>query len=125
MTRVDKWLWAARFFRTRAKAKDAIDGGKVHVNGQRTKPSKDLAVGDELKIRQGYDEKIVHVAALSDQRRGAPEAALLYNETEDSISRREEQALQRKAAGAHIISKGKSTKKGRRQIHRFRDTTQS
>ena len=69
--RIDKWLWAARFFRTRALAKKAIEGGKVRIGGQRTKPSKEVKVGEVLIIRQGWDEKEVVVDNLSDQRRGA------------------------------------------------------
>lgn len=119
--RVDKWLWAARFFKTRSLAKQAIDGGKVHCDGQRIKPSKDLTVGLLLTIRQGWDEKTVEVIALSDKRRGAPEAALLYQETEESIAQREAQANQRKAfRGTDLISDRRPTKKQRRQIHRFK-----
>ena len=69
--RIDKWLWAARFFKTRALAKNAIENGKVHINGQKPKPSRMLDVGETLTVRQGYDEKILEVVALSDQRRGA------------------------------------------------------
>lgn len=119
--RLDKWLWAARFFRTRAKAKDAIDGGKVHVAGARAKPSRELLVGEELKIRQGWDEKVVIVKALSDQRRGAPEAQALYEETAESIARREKEAAQRKLAGSQVITQGRPSKKDRRQIHDFRE----
>jgi ribosome-associated heat shock protein Hsp15 len=119
--RLDKWLWAARFFRTRAKAKDAIDGGKVHVAGARAKPSRELLVGEELKIRQGWDEKVVIVKALSDQRRGAPEAQALYEETAESVARREKEAAQRKLAGSQVITQGRPTKKDRRQIHDFRE----
>ncbi|MFN3239490.1 MAG: RNA-binding S4 domain-containing protein [Pseudomonadales bacterium] len=119
--RLDKWLWAARFFKTRAKAKEAIDGGKVHMDGVRAKPSKELKVGDIIKLRQGYDEKIVLVNALSEQRRGAPEAALLYEETPESIEKRLAMAAQRKAAGGQIVSSGRPSKKDRRQIHRFRE----
>ena len=90
--RLDKWLWAARFFKTRSLAKAAIEGGKVQLDGQRVKVSKEILVGDELKIRQGWDEKVVRVLALSDQRRGAPEASLLYEETPESIARREAEA---------------------------------
>ena len=119
--RIDKWLWAARFFKTRAKAKEAIDGGKVHIDGQRTKPSRELKVGETIKLRQGWDEKVVVVKALSEQRRGAPEAALLYDETQESIEKRLEIAAQRKAAGSHITSVGRPSKKDRRQIHKFRE----
>lgn len=119
--RIDKWLWAARFFKTRNLAKQAIEGGKVHVEGQRVKASKDLTVGLTLTVRQGWDEKTVEVIALSEQRRGAPEAAKLYSETEQSIQKREENATQRKLAGAmQSAPDTKPTKKQRRQIHRFK-----
>lgn len=120
--RIDKWLWAARFFKTRSLAKQAIEGGKVQVEGQRVKASKELVTGMHLTIRQGPDEKQVVITALSDQRRGAPEAALLYEETGESRERREAQALQRKltnAAGA--MHDGRPNKKQRRQIHRFKN----
>ncbi len=118
--RIDKWLWAARFFKTRNLAKEAIDGGKVHCDGQRVKPSKEAIIGLELTIRQNWDEKTVIIKALSDQRRGAPEAALLYEETEASIELREKRAAERKAGlGAFIISDHRPNKKERRQIHRF------
>lgn len=118
--RLDKWLWAARFFKTRNLAKQAIDGGKVQCDGQKAKPSKEINVGVELRLRQGWDEKTVVVKALSDQRRGAPEAALLYDETEESVANRTKQALERKAAGqlTHFAD-GRPNKKQRRQIHRF------
>jgi ribosome-associated heat shock protein Hsp15 len=120
--RLDKWLWAARFFKTRAKAKQAIDGGKVHVGGVRGKSSKELQLGDLLVIRQGWDEKTVVVTGLSMQRRGAVEAGLLYEESEDSIIRREESAAQRKAlAGSQVVPDNRPSKKQRRQIHQFRD----
>ena len=118
--RLDKWLWAARFFKTRAKAKEAIDGGKVHIDGNRSRPSKDLKVGEVLQIRQGWDEKTVVVTGVSEQRKGAPEAALLYEETPESIEKRLQIAEQRKAAGQQISSAGRPTKKDRRQIHRFK-----
>ncbi|MCZ6500977.1 MAG: S4 domain-containing protein [Gammaproteobacteria bacterium] len=119
--RVDKWLWAARFFKTRAKSRQAIDGGKVHVNGRRTKPSKELDLNDQLKIRQGFDEKTIIVKALSDQRKGAPEAQLLYEETVESIAKRQMTAEQRRAAGQHVASKGRPNKRDRRLIHEFRN----
>ena len=120
--RLDKWLWAARFFKTRALAKAAIEGGKVHYAGERSKPSKEPKVGDELQVRQGHDQRIVVIRAISMVRRGAPEAQLLYEETADSIARREAAAAQRKAAGpGALISEHRPTKKQRRQIHRFKD----
>jgi len=121
--RLDKWLWAARFFKTRSLAKQAIEGGKVHVDGQRVKASKDLTLGLVLQIRQGFDEREVVVKALSEQRRGAPEAALLYEETPASLERRELSAQQRKLANAlQPLSDGRPTKKQRRQIHQFKQS---
>ena len=120
--RLDKWLWAARFFKTRSLAKAAIEGGKVQCAGERCKASKEIRVGDVLSIRQGLDQKTVEVLVLSEQRRGAPEAQLLYRESEDSIAAREAAAAQRKALGAGgQISDGRPSKKQRRQIFRFRD----
>lgn len=119
--RIDKWLWAARFFKTRNLAKQAIDGGKVHLGGQRIKASKDVSIGMILTIRQGWDEREVEIIALSEQRRGAPEAALLYRETERSKETRERAAEQRKLAKAvHPTTEGRPNKKQRRQIHRFK-----
>jgi len=119
--RIDKWLWAARFFKTRSLAKAAIEGGKVQVAGQRVKVSREIAVGDLLQVRQGWDDRVVRVLALSDQRRGAPEAQRLYEETAESIARREAAAAARRAAGGMIgRPAGRPSKKERRQIHRFR-----
>lgn len=118
--RIDKWLWAARFFKTRSLAKEAIEGGKIHYEGQRIKASKEISVGMFLTIRQDLDEKIVLVKALSDVRRGAPEAALLYEETEESKLTREKRAAERKAGlASFIVSDHRPNKKERRQIHRF------
>lgn len=120
--RLDKWLWAARFFKTRSLAKAAIEGGKVRLDGQRVKVSKEISVGDILQVRQGWDEKTVVVQALSDQRRGAPEAQALYRETAESLEKREAEAAARKAAGGMIERPAhRPTKKQRRQIHRFKD----
>lgn len=118
--RLDKWLWAARFFRTRAKAKEAIEGGKVHIGGARGKPARELLVGEELRIRQGWEEKTVIVKALSDQRRGAPEAQQLYEETAESIERREREAALRQSAGSRILTEGRPNKRDRRQINEFK-----
>lgn len=118
--RLDKWLWAARFYKTRAIAKDAIEGGKVHYNGARTKPSKAIELDAHLKIRQGFVEKEVVVLAISDKRRGAPEALLLYNETNESIAKREKVASDRKNMMAGQLPPARRpNKKQRRQIHRF------
>lgn len=120
--RIDKWLWAARFFKTRSLAKAAIEGGKVRVDGQRTKPSKEIEVGAELCVRQGWEEKTLVVTAISDQRRGAPEAALLYRETAASRARREQQAAERRAARTAVrYPEQRPSKKQRRDLHRFRD----
>jgi len=120
--RVDKWLWAARFFKTRSLAKAAIEGGKVQISGQRIKVSREISVGEELRIRQGWDERDVIVEGLSDQRRGAPEAQRLYRETAQSIERRQQSAQARKLAGGMIERPARRPdKRARRQIHRFRD----
>ncbi len=120
--RLDKWLWAARFFKTRSLAKAAIEGGKVQLDGQRVKVSKEICVGDRLRVRQGWDEKIVVVEQLSSQRRGAAEAQRMYRETDESIARREAEATARKSAGGMLERpKQRPTKKQRRQIHRFRE----
>ena len=97
--RVDKWLWAARFYKTRSIAKTAIEGGKVHLDGQRVKVSREISVGERLTVKQGWDETEVVVKALSDQRGPAPIAQALYAETRESVERREREAQARKAAG--------------------------
>ncbi len=118
--RLDKWRWAARFYKTRALAKAAIEGGKVHCRGERCKPGKEPRLGDELVIRSGFDERTVVVQALSAVRRGAPEAQTLYVETPESILRREHAALQRKAGALGVETDGRPSKKQRRQLHQFR-----
>ena len=120
--RIDKWLWAARFFKTRNLAKQAIEGGKVQCDGHRVKASKDVTPGLMLTITRGWDKTDVEIIALSDQRRGAPEAQTLYKETEDSIERRKQETAARKAAGSMAGRlEHRPNKKERRQIHRFRD----
>jgi ribosome-associated heat shock protein Hsp15 len=119
--RLDKWLWAARFYKTRAIAKAAVEGGKVHYGGAKAKPSRTVEVNAEVRLRVGWEEKTVIIEAISDQRRGAPEAQLLFRETPESVKKREEQAIQRKALNVgqqHIDHK--PNKKERRQIHRFK-----
>jgi ribosome-associated heat shock protein Hsp15 len=88
--RLDKWLWAARFFKTRSMATQAVAGGKVHLNGARIKPARTVQPGDELRIRRGEQEFFVIVLAVLDKRRPAKEAQLLYEETEESILQRQE-----------------------------------
>ncbi|AGH37641.1 Heat shock protein 15 [Bibersteinia trehalosi USDA-ARS-USMARC-188] len=115
--RLDKWLWAARFYKTRSLAKAMIEGGKVHYNGQRAKTSKIVEIGAIIRLRQGNEEKEVAVVALSDQRRGAPEAQKLYRETEQSIEARE----QRKAATLSMpYSDHRPNKKERRDLLKFK-----
>ena len=124
--RLDKWLWAARFYKTRTLAKEMIDGGKVHYNGQRSKPNKIVEVGATLKIRQGSDEKEIVVLALSTQRRGAPEAQLLYRETEQSIANREKLAMARKMNALSMPHPDRRPdKKERRDLLKFKHQNQA
>ncbi|MCP3698476.1 MAG: ribosome-associated heat shock protein Hsp15 [Aliivibrio sp.] len=120
--RLDKWLWAARFYKTRSIARNMVDGGKVQYNGQRSKPSKLVEVGAEIKLRQGNNEEIsVIIEIVSDQRRGAPIAQTLYKETPISIKQREENAKLRKlnSLGSPHPDK-RPDKKQRRDIMRFK-----
>lgn len=120
--RLDKWLWAARFYKTRGLAKEAVDGGKVHLNQQRCKPSKTVEVGVELNLRLGFIEKTIVVKAISGQRRNATLAQTLYEETEESISKREKALLERKhMMGGQILPAGKPNKRDRRLIHQFKN----
>ncbi|WP_281772276.1 ribosome-associated heat shock protein Hsp15 [Haemophilus parahaemolyticus] len=120
--RLDKWLWAARFYKTRSTAKAMIEGGKVHYNGQRAKVSKAVEIGATIKLRQGNEEKEVEVLALSDQRRGAPEAQLLYQETEKSVKQREAIAFARKANALSMPHPDRRpNKKERRELVKFKE----
>lgn len=119
--RLDKWLWAARFFKTRGLAKQAIEGGKVHYNGQRSKVSRGVEVGALLLIRQGWDDVEVEVKGLSEQRLGAPLARLLYAETPASSERRARRAAERQAGAGAPVSTERPNKRQRRLIHRFKD----
>nr|WP_319527008.1 S4 domain-containing protein [Pseudomonas laurentiana] len=121
--RLDKWLWAARFYKTRALAKAAIESGKVHCRGERCKPGKEPRVGDEFVLRTGFDERTIVVKALSVVRRGAPEAQVLYEETAQSVARREQAAALRKAGALGVTTDGRPTKKQRRQLHQFHDAS--
>lgn len=121
--RIDKWLWAARFFKTRSIACQSIDGGHVRLNGQPIKPSREVKVGDELDIRSGEQRWVVVVKALHALRRPAPEARTMYEETEASFKARVAAAEQRKLApvpGSDI--RGRPTKRDARQIRRFRES---
>ncbi|MBH2926609.1 ribosome-associated heat shock protein Hsp15 [Serratia ureilytica] len=119
--RLDKWLWAARFYKTRARAREMIDGGKVHYNGQRGKPSKIVELNAELKLRQGNEERTVIVLALTSQRRGANEAQQMYQETEASIANREKMALARKMNALTMPHPDRRPdKKERRDLMKFK-----
>ena len=119
--RLDKWLWAARFYKTRAIAKQMIDGGKVHYNGQRTKSSKNVEIGARIQLRQGFDEKELTILAVSDRRGNATMAQELYQETETSIKKRELAAEARRLNRLNNpIPDQKPDKKQRRQIVRFK-----
>ncbi len=119
--RIDKWLWAARFFKTRSLARNAVQGGKVRLNDTRAKPAKTLEVGDELRIQRGEETWMVHVESLSDRRGPASEAQKLYRETEDSRVAREALAERRKAERAAMGDRHRRPdKRQRRQIIRFR-----
>ncbi|MGF1750941.1 MULTISPECIES: ribosome-associated heat shock protein Hsp15 [Vibrio] len=118
--RLDKWLWAARFYKTRSVARNMVDGGKVHYNGQRSKPSKIVELNAVITLRQGNEEKTVMIERISDQRRGAPEAQTLYSETKESIAKREEFALQRKLNAHNPSPERRPDKKQRRNIIKFK-----
>jgi ribosome-associated heat shock protein Hsp15 len=118
--RLDKWLWAARFFKTRRLAVEAITGGKIQVNGQRSKPGKTVQAGTRLIVHKGSLEWDLVVKAVAKQRRPASEAVLLYEESEDSRLRRQELARQRREIGARVqAAKGRPNKRDRRMIQRF------
>ena len=118
--RIDKWLWAARFFKTRSLAKSAIEGGKVQLSGQKVKVSREVAPGDILRIRQGWDEREVTVIATSEQRRAAPLAQTLYQETQSSVERRTRAAEARKAAGTLARPSQRPGKHERKALERLR-----
>lgn len=118
-TRLDKWLWAARFYKTRAIAKQMIDGGKVFYNGQRTKSGKNVSIGDKITLRQGYEEKDVMIIALADKRRDATFAATLYTETPESIETRTKNAIARKQG--ILLSPASDTKPDKKQRRKLRE----
>lgn len=120
--RIDKWLWAARFFKSRNLAQAAIDNGRVLVGGQRVKLSRLLRIGDELSIRIGDEVRTVVVRGLDERRGPAPFAQALYEETPESLSRRQERIESRRlfAEPARSIARGRPTKRNRRQIARLR-----
>jgi ribosome-associated heat shock protein Hsp15 len=121
--RLDKWLWAARFFKTRKLASDAVSGGKIHLNDQRTKPSKEIRLGAKLSISKDNYTWDITVIALSEQRRPAKEAVLLYEESTESQVKRQQQIIQQREQRelfGFIHREHKPNKRERRLIHRFK-----
>lgn len=119
--RLDKWLWAARFYKTRAVAREMIEGGKVHYNAQRSKPSKLVELNAVLTLRQGNDERTVNILAITEQRRPATEATQLYEETAESIAKREKVALARKMNALTMPHPDRRPdKKERRDLMKFK-----
>ncbi|MBB1202029.1 ribosome-associated heat shock protein Hsp15 [Enterobacteriaceae bacterium 89] len=119
--RLDKWLWAARFYKTRAVAREMIEGGKVHYNGQRSKPGKVVELHATLTLRQGNDERTVIVKGITEQRRPATVATLLYEETAESIEKREKMAVARKLNALTMPHPDRRPdKKERRDLMRFK-----
>lgn len=118
--RIDKWLWAARFYKTRSLATEEVAKHRVQVNGQDVKPAREIKPGDTLQLRQGQTERTVVVKAISDQRGPAPVAQLLYEETPDSLHARTQAAEQRRLSPepAQSIEQGRPTKRDRRQLDR-------
>ena len=122
--RIDRWLWAARFYKTRSRAKVAIVGGKIVVNGAKAKPSREVRVCDNLSIRRGNDEIDIVVVALSDQRGPANVAQALYSETSDSIERRAALKAQRRMERAGLrMPKSRPSKRDRRHLMRMKSKT--
>ena len=121
--RVDKWLWAARFYKTRSAATEAIAGGKVELNGERAKPAKTVKPGDEVRVRIGPYEHVLIVRALAERRGPASVAQGLYDETPSSVEARERLAAQLKMAPATFVydEGGRPTKKDRRELSKFID----
>ncbi|MEO6421439.1 MAG: RNA-binding S4 domain-containing protein [Candidatus Nitrotoga sp.] len=118
--RIDKWLWAARFFKTRSLAVAALECGKILCNGVRVKPAKSVIVGDMLTIRLGPYQFIVEILALSSKRGPAPQAQMLYSETEDSLLRRQSLANELKAQPTQTFLGGRPTKRDRREIEKLK-----
>jgi ribosome-associated heat shock protein Hsp15 len=119
--RLDKWLWAARFFKTRSVAREAVSGGKVHLNGNRAKPGRTLNIGDVLRIQRGDDEYIINILELGQRRGPAVVARTLYEETEDSLLKREKLTEQRKLEHEqHATRERRPDKRQRRKLVRFK-----
>jgi ribosome-associated heat shock protein Hsp15 len=119
--RIDKWLWAARFFKTRSLATEAVDGGKVEVNGTRAKPAKLVGVGDEVRVRVGQDLFVLRVTDTAERRGSASLARELYDETPESAAARAKAAEQHRLAATHFdFEEGRPNKKDRRQLDKFK-----
>jgi ribosome-associated heat shock protein Hsp15 len=119
--RLDKWLWAARFYKTRSAATDAVLGGRVHVNGARVRPAKDIRAGDGIEVTLGVSRRVVEVLALSDKRGPAAVASTLYRETPDSLDARERAAAERRLARPLGVDLGaRPTKLDRRRLEALR-----
>ncbi|MCL2657211.1 MAG: RNA-binding S4 domain-containing protein [Betaproteobacteria bacterium] len=120
-TRIDKWLWAARFFKTRSLATEAVDGGRVQINGQRIKPAKEVKVGDRVEVSLGHDTRSVIVRGIAERRGSASVAQQLYEETSESIARCEEAgAMRRLQVEPALERQGRPTKRDRRDYTRWR-----
>lgn len=121
--RLDRWLWAARFFKTRAQAKLAVEGGKVQINGQRSKPGKEIGIGQELSIRRGDELFDIVVAGLAQRRGSAKVAAILYQETTESAARRAADAARRRMERAGLsVPKKKPNKHDRRALQQLKQS---
>lgn len=125
--RLDKWLWAARFFKTRQLAVEAVNGGKVHLNGQRSKPGKAVDIGTQLTIQKGSLQWQITVEQLPAQRRPAKEAITFYSETEESLQKRNQlmEQIRVQKAAMPLMTSSRPNKKDRRLIHRFKNINQS
>lgn len=122
--RLDRWLWAARFYKTRSAAKHAIEGGKIHCAGQRAKPSKVVSIGIELAISRGDVEQTVIVTGLAQRRGSAAEAQPLYRETDESVARRAAAAAQRRLIGASLTApQTRPDRRGRRELMRLKQSS--
>jgi ribosome-associated heat shock protein Hsp15 len=121
--RIDKWLWAARFYKTRSLATEEVDKGRVRVNDAEVKPAKEVKIGDTVALRQGPATRTLVVRGISDKRCGAPQAQLLYEETEASLQLREQLTEQRKLEPASSQEHGRPTKRDRRSIDKVNNTS--
>lgn len=120
--RLDKWLWAARFYKTRALAKTSVESNRIHYNGARAKPSRTVELGITIRIQIGWEEKTIIIQEITDKRRGAPEAQKMYEETAESVLKRIEAAELRKAMNlTNQAPDHRPNKKQRRHIHRFKN----